>query len=93
MSSDLFTSKENTLTRIAIAGFLHETNTFSPIPTTLNDFNNHSGPYAGYLDKEQLLGYRLKRSTAQSAASLTRPHSSVLRLCPSFGQQPNLPTR
>jgi len=60
VSSDLFTSKENTLTRIAIAGFLHETNTFSPIPTTLNDFNNHSGPYAGYLDKEQLLGYRLK---------------------------------
>jgi len=37
--------------RIALAGFLHETNTFSPIPTTYESFSSRSsllcGIYAG----------------------------------------------
>lgn len=33
--------------RIAIAGFAHETNTFSPIPTTYDDFATKTGPYTG----------------------------------------------
>ncbi len=41
--------------RIAIAGFLHETNTFSPIPTTYEDFAAPGGPYAGYLRGQEIL--------------------------------------
>lgn len=42
------------MARIALAGFLHETNTFSPIPTTYEDFAGPGGPYAGYLRGEQI---------------------------------------
>ena len=33
--------------RIAIAGFAHETNTFSPFPTTYEDFATKTGPFTG----------------------------------------------
>lgn len=48
------------MARIALAGFLHETNTFSPIPTTYEDFAGPGGPYAGYLRGEQIFELRGK---------------------------------
>jgi len=48
------------MARIAIAGFLHETNTFSPLPTTLNDFSSSGGPYAAFLPDEEMLKVRGK---------------------------------
>ena len=48
------------MARIAVAGFLHETNTFSPLPTTLNEFSSSGGPYAAYMPGEKMLEYRGK---------------------------------
>lgn len=48
--------------RIAIAGFSHETNTFSPIPTTYEDFATRTGPFTGIIRWEEvkdLKGQRL----------------------------------
>jgi microcystin degradation protein MlrC len=48
------------MARIAVAGFLHETNTFSPLTTTLKDFSSSGGPYAAFLLGEKMLAYRGK---------------------------------
>ena len=48
------------MARIAIAGFLHETNTFSPLPTTYESFSAAGGPYATFLPGEKMLEYRGK---------------------------------
>ena len=39
--------------RIAMAGFIHETNTFSPIPTTYESFATRSGPLTGIVETEE----------------------------------------
>ena len=40
--------------KIAIAGFQHETNTFSPVTTTLADFTGHGSAYGGMQDAADL---------------------------------------
>ena len=48
--------------RIAVAGFSHETNTFSPIPTTYEDFAARTGPFTGIVrwdEVKQLRGQKL----------------------------------
>ena len=48
--------------RIAIAGFAHETNTFSPIPTNFEDFATRAGPFTGIVrwdEIQHLKGQRL----------------------------------
>ena len=40
------------MTKILIAGFLHETNTFSPKPTTLHDFEQTLGYPCLILDED-----------------------------------------
>jgi microcystin degradation protein MlrC len=48
--------------RIAVAGFSHETNTFSPIPTTYEDFATKTGPFTGIVrwdEVKELKGQRL----------------------------------
>lgn len=47
--------------RIAFAGFSHETNTFSPLPTTYEIFAKKGGAGRGLLEREDLLGLRGKR--------------------------------
>lgn len=37
------------MARIGLAGFMHETNTFSPIPTTFESFAEASEPLSGIL--------------------------------------------
>jgi microcystin degradation protein MlrC len=49
------------MARIALAGFLHETNTFSPLPTTFEQFYAAGGPYAIFLPGEKVLVYRGKK--------------------------------
>ncbi len=48
------------MARIALAGFLHETNTFAPLPTTFEDFTAAGGPYADFLRGQKLLEFRGK---------------------------------
>ena len=43
--------------RIGIAGFLHETNTFSSTPTPLENFLNQSGFYPELLAREEMLRF------------------------------------
>jgi microcystin degradation protein MlrC len=43
------------MARIALAGFSHETNTFSPIPTTYENFARREGPLTGILETDELL--------------------------------------
>ena len=40
--------------RIAIAGFSHETNTFSPFPTNYDDFATKTGPFTGIIRWEEV---------------------------------------
>jgi len=49
------------MARIALAGFLHETNTFAPMQTSYSDFAHGGGPYAGLLEGEEIFKYRGKR--------------------------------
>lgn len=53
--------------RIAIAGFQHETNTFSPVKTTYDDFAAQGSPFAGKLESADL--YHLGQSRYNSAVS------------------------
>ncbi len=42
------------MARIAIAGFMHETNTFSPVPTTFESFSHVSEPLSGILFEKEI---------------------------------------
>jgi microcystin degradation protein MlrC len=50
--------------RIAIAGFSHETNTFSPFPTTYEDFATRTGPFTGIVGTEEILPLKGQRFNA-----------------------------
>jgi microcystin degradation protein MlrC len=56
-----FISRSFKMTKIALAGFLHETNTFSPYPTTYEDFTTPGGPFTGFLKGDEIFSYREKR--------------------------------
>ena len=45
------------MARFAAAGFAHETNTFSPIPTTYESFARRNGPLTGILETDELLDF------------------------------------
>jgi microcystin degradation protein MlrC len=45
------------MARIAIAGFIHETNTFSPLPTGYEDFDTQGSPTARLLLGEEMLPF------------------------------------
>jgi microcystin degradation protein MlrC len=45
------------MARIALAGFSHETNTFSPIPTTFESFAVRSGPMTGIIGTDELMQF------------------------------------
>lgn len=60
------------MARIALAGFLHETNTFAPLPTRLIDFTQGGGAYAGLLVGDEILRYRGKRINRGAAGFINR---------------------
>lgn len=49
------------MARLGIAGFLHETNTFSPIPTTYESFASRNSMLCGIYAGEELDEFRKKR--------------------------------
>jgi microcystin degradation protein MlrC len=49
------------MARLGIAGFLHETNTFSPIPTTYESFASRNSMLSGIYVGEELNDFRKKR--------------------------------
>jgi microcystin degradation protein MlrC len=48
------------MARLGIAGLLHETNTFSPIPTTYENFASRNAIFCGIYIGEELYAYRSK---------------------------------
>jgi microcystin degradation protein MlrC len=60
------------MARIALAGFLHETNTFAPLPTRLEDFTQGGGAYACLLRGDEILRYRGKRINRGAAGFINR---------------------
>lgn len=54
------------MARIALAGFIHETNTFAPMPTTFSDFGGRKGILRG----DALLAFRGRRINVCSAGFL-----------------------
>jgi microcystin degradation protein MlrC len=63
------------MARIALAGFLHETNTFAPLPTRLEDFTQGGGAYAGLLTGNEIFGYRGKKINRGAAGFINRAES------------------
>ncbi|MCL4562738.1 MAG: M81 family metallopeptidase, partial [Chloroflexi bacterium] len=56
--------------RIAIAGFLHETNTFAPMPTVFENFVVEGDSYAGFRRGPEILDVRGKRINSVVAGFL-----------------------
>ena len=55
------------MARIALAGFLHETNTFSPYETTFEDFSKVGGTFPGLLRGEQINIFKQNKSNIGAA--------------------------
>jgi len=60
------------MARIALAGFLHETNTFAPLPTRLEDFTHGGGAYACLLVGEEIFRYRGQHINRGAAGFINR---------------------
>ncbi len=60
------------MARIALAGFLHETNTFAPLPTRLEDFTHGGGAYACLLIGDEVFRYRGQRINRGVAGFIQR---------------------
>jgi microcystin degradation protein MlrC len=58
--SHKFIVRRISMTRLGIAGFLHETNTFSPIPTTYESFASRNSMLSGIYIGEELYEFRKK---------------------------------
>ncbi len=56
--------------RIAMAGFAHETNTFSPLPTRYEDFATRTGPFTGIVRWDEMKEMRGKRANDPSLGFL-----------------------
>lgn len=74
------------MARIALAGFIHETNTFSPLPTRYEDFDNPGNPTARLLRPDQmrqLIGIRLNNASCGFASrTAASGHEVVPQLIP-----------
>jgi microcystin degradation protein MlrC len=70
------------MARIALAGFLHETNTFAPLPTRLEDFTQGGGAYAGLLVGEEIFQYRGKRINRGAAGFIHRAEEQGHEIVP-----------
>jgi len=64
------------MAKIGLAGFIHETNTFSNTPTPLENFLNQSGFYPELLRGEQIL--QLGKQKINIAASWGNRKSTLL---------------
>lgn len=73
------------MSRIAVAGFVHETNTFSPIPTDYEDFALPKGSNPGLLRGEELLeffrGKKLNLPACGFIAAAEQAGHQIIPLC------------
>ncbi len=72
------------MARIALAGFLHETNTFSPYPTTYDDFTQVGGTFPGLLVGEQIHAFGKAKSNIGTAGFLVKAGSFGHELVPLY---------
>lgn len=70
------------MARIALAGFLHETNTFAPLPTRLEDFTHGGGAYACLLTSDEILRYRGQRINRGAAGFIQRAEALGHKIVP-----------
>jgi microcystin degradation protein MlrC len=70
------------MANIAIAGFLHETNTFAPLATTFDDFYSAGGPYADYVLGEKMFEFRGKTFNRGACGFLNKAESLGHQITP-----------
>lgn len=64
------------MARFALAGFIHETNTFSPLPTNYQDFDNLGSPIARLLRGKEMFQFLGKRINNAACGFTTQVLSS-----------------
>ena len=70
------------MTKIGLAGFLHETNTFSNTPTPLENFIKQSGFYPELLKGEEILRFKRSRVNIASSGFLQQAETLGLEVIP-----------
>ncbi len=68
--------------KIGLAGFIHETNTFSNTPTTLENFIKQSGFYPEMLKGEEILQFKQERMNIASSGFLHDAEKHGLEVVP-----------
>ena len=68
--------------KIGLAGFIHETNTFSNTPTPLENFLNQSGFYPEMLKGEEILQFKQGRVNIASSGFLQEADSLGMSVVP-----------
>ena len=78
--------------KIGLAGFLHETNTFSNTPTPLENFVNQSGFYPELMRGDEILQLASGRINISSSGFLQKAKSLGLEWSRFFGAELSLPS-
>ena len=81
------------MAKIGLAGFIHETNTFSNTPTPLENFLNQSGFYPELLRGEQILQLGKGKLNIAASGFLADAAAYDLTVCPLIwcGTEPSQP--
>jgi microcystin degradation protein MlrC len=72
------------MAKIALAGFLHETNTFSPYLTTYEDFTRVGGTFPGLLKGDQILQMKEAKANMGSAGFMNHAESAGHEVVPLY---------
>ena len=75
-------TKEILMAKIGLAGFIHETNTFSNTPTPLENFLNQSGFYPELLRGEQILQLGEQKINIAASGFIAAANAFDLTVCP-----------
>lgn len=72
------------MARIALAGFLHETNTFSPYLTTYDDFTRVGGTFPGLIRGEQIFQMKAARANMGAAGFMVQAEKDGHEVIPLY---------
>lgn len=72
------------MARIALAGFLHETNTFSPYLTTYDDFTRVGGTFPGLLRGQEILQLKNNKANMGSAGFMVQAEAAGHEVVPLY---------
>ena len=75
------------MAKIALAAFSHETNTFSPYPTTYADYCRRGG-FSGLLKGEEILAFKETKANFGTAGFMVAAESWVTSCSPGMGMGP-----